>query len=209
MLELVAKVEAVLSDYESGHAKDLLQSPQWTQIRQEAKELATELEIKGQPGISRRVDREYSILADALRNAARESKPPRIKDDLVLYDISKEFLLTLRSIIRFQEEIDRQYRRSQAERQETSETKGLSRRAEIAWKDYQDAIGKGKFSNSPPTDREVWEWLLIHRRKGENMPRFETWQRYIREARNFHGCQKNTPRAGRQFGGSVYLQGKL
>lgn len=208
MVELVGKVEAVLSEYESGHAKDLLQSSRWTEIRQEAKELAMELEIKGQPVAARRVDREYSILADALRNAACENRPPRIKDNLVLYDISKEFLLTLRSLIHFQKEIDRQYRRSQVEEQATSDTPGLSRRAEAAWKDYQDAIGKGKFDNSPPTDREIWEWLLIHRRKGEDLPRFETWQRYIREARKFYGCQKNTPRLGRAFGSSIHLQGE-
>ncbi len=83
---------------------------------------------------------------------------------------------------------------------------GLSARAVRAWMDYQDAIGKGKFINSPPNDREVWEWILCHRRKGENLPKFKTWQRYIREARKFHGCQKNTPRSSREFGGSIATQ---
>ena len=86
---------------------------------------------------------------------------------------------------------------------------GLSARASRAWKDYQDAIGKGKFINSPPNDREVWEWLLYHRCKGEDMPQFETWQRYIREARKFHGCQKNTPRSGREFGKSISLKDRV
>ncbi len=208
MIELVSKMEAVLSEYESGHVKGLLQSPRWTEIRQEVKELSTELELKGQPGSAGRVDREYSLLAEALRNAAGKDQPPRIKEDLILHDISQEFLLTLRSLIRFKEEIDRQYRRRQVEAQKTSDTKGLSRRAEAAWKDYQDAIGKGRFDHSPPTDREAWEWLLSHRRNGEDLPQFETWQRYLREARSFYGFQKNTPRVDRTFGSSIRRQGE-
>jgi hypothetical protein len=209
MNDLADMVEAAMSRYESGHARGLLESPDWLEVRSKAKELSAELEIKGKPVAATRVDREYVRLAEALRDAGAKNPPPKIKDDFALWDMSQEFLLTLRSLSRFQSEIDRQFRRSQVDQQRTSETKGLSRRAEVAWKDYQDAIGKGKFDNSPPTDREVWEWLLVHRRKGENLPHFETWQRYIREARNFHGCQKNTPRAGREFGGSISVQGDL
>lgn len=205
MNDLADMVEASMERYESGHARGLLESPDWFEVRRKTKELSAELEIKGKPLAATRVDREYVRLAETLREAAAKSPPPKIKHDFALWDISQEFLLTLRSLSRFQGEIDRQYRRSQVEEQKPSEIKGLSRRAEIAWKDYQDGIGKGKFANSPPTDREVWEWLLIHRRKGEDLPNFETWQRYIREARKFHGCQKNTPRAGREFGGSISL----
>ena len=79
----------------------------------------------------------------------------------------------------------------------------LSRRVAKVWADFQDAIVKGKFDDSPPKDREVYEWLLIHRRKGEDLPRLPTWQRYLREARKFHGHQKNTPRGGRATGRSI------
>ena len=86
---------------------------------------------------------------------------------------------------------------------EPAQNRQLSRRATKVWADFQDAIVKGKFNDSPPKDREVYDWLLIQRRKGEDLPKFPTWQRYLREARKFHGHQKNTPRRGRATGPSI------
>ncbi|KKM79527.1 hypothetical protein LCGC14_1349010 [marine sediment metagenome] len=86
---------------------------------------------------------------------------------------------------------------------EPAENRQLPRRVAKVWDDFQDAIVKGKFSDSPPKDREVYGWLLIHRRRGEDLPKFTTWQRYLREARKSHGYQKNTPRGGRATGSSI------
>jgi len=44
------------------------------------------------------------------------------------------------------------------------------------------------------TDRDVYDWLCEHE---ENLPSFETWSRYLREARAVCNRQKNTPRKGR------------
>ena len=41
--------------------------------------------------------------------------------------------------------------------------------------------------------------------KALEMPAFETWQRYVRQARQHLGQQKNTPRAGRSRGRSIAL----
>ncbi len=84
-----------------------------------------------------------------------------------------------------------------------AENRQLSHRAAKVWADFQDAIAKGTFNDSPPKDREVYNWLLILRQKGEDLPKFLTWQRYLREARRFYGCQKNTPRGGRATGRSI------
>lgn len=85
-----------------------------------------------------------------------------------------------------------------------SKPKGeLSPRASKVWGDFQDAMAKGKFDKSPPTDKAVFEWLLVHVSRIEEMPKFDTWRRYLRQARKYHGCQKNTPRAGRPMGRSI------
>ena len=83
------------------------------------------------------------------------------------------------------------------------EDRQLPRRSAKVWADFQDAIVKGKFNHSPPRDREVYDWILIHQREGADLPKFPTWQRYLREARKFHGLQKNTSRGGRATGSSI------
>jgi len=52
-----------------------------------------------------------------------------------------------------------------------------------------------------PTDRELYAWLK--RRSEERLPAFETWVRYVRQARQALGEQKNSPRAGRKHGRSI------
>lgn len=79
----------------------------------------------------------------------------------------------------------------------------LSAVVQAAWRQYQTGLARGKFENSPPTDREVYEWVLYQLRLGDQMPGFETWQRYLRKARRLYGCQKNTPRYGRPHGSSI------
>lgn len=67
----------------------------------------------------------------------------------------------------------------------------------FATKQYE---GEG---GGPPTDRGLYAWLK--RRSEERLPAFETWVRYIRQARQALGEQKNSPRVGRQHGTSIVL----
>jgi hypothetical protein len=64
------------------------------------------------------------------------------------------------------------------------------------------------------TDKAVYEWLKWngcheYSSKGDDedgkppLPRFETWQKYIRVMRNKTGTQKNSPRTGRPHGQSI------
>jgi hypothetical protein len=62
-----------------------------------------------------------------------------------------------------------------------------------------------------PTDRVVYEWLNENDpdwRIGDLMdyelPSLQTWIRYVGDARNITGTQKNTPRHGRDGSGSVF-----
>ncbi len=112
MLELASKVEQSLQQYESGHARDLLMSEAWLQVRGGVKHLTTELEIKGKNLSAGRVDREYTQLTEALRYAVKQDNPPKIKDDFMLWDISQEFLCTLRGLSHFQADINRQFHTS-------------------------------------------------------------------------------------------------
>ena len=132
MNDLADRVAAVLADYESGHARRLLESPQWLEVRRQTKELASELEVRGYAVAAGRVDREYTRLADALRSAASKEQPPPIKDDFVLHDISHEFQLTLRALERFRQEIDRQKAR-RYEGEAPVETLPSPGEAQAAW----------------------------------------------------------------------------
>jgi hypothetical protein len=52
------------------------------------------------------------------------------------------------------------------------------------------------------SDREVYEWLEDHYNT-EPLPKFASWDRYLREARAFHDVRKHTPRSGRNTGRSI------
>jgi len=65
----------------------------------------------------------------------------------------------------------------------------------FAMKQYEGEAG------GQPTDRELYAWLK--RRSEERLPAFETWVRYVRQARQALGEQKNSPRGGREHGWSI------
>jgi hypothetical protein len=52
-------------------------------------------------------------------------------------------------------------------------------------------------------DRDVYDWLTEHLDDGEQLPTFETWGRYLREARAAADARKNTSRGGRCAGRSI------
>ena len=81
---------------------------------------------------------------------------------------------------------------------ETTATK-LGSRFEKAYRAYEWAeseLLKGDTTNV--TDQEAWNHLKEHGVEGYTPESFETWRRYVREARNFYKVQKNSPRGGRQ-----------
>lgn len=125
MLELVTNVQEALQQYESRHARDLLTSETWHHIRSGVKRLVSELEIKGKQVAAARVDREYTQLAESLRYAVKQNHFPKIKDDFVLWDVSQEFLCTLRGLCHFQAEIDRQFSQANHSPSVTAESSTL------------------------------------------------------------------------------------
>ena len=47
------------------------------------------------------------------------------------------------------------------------------------------------------TSKQAYEWLRENGPAHYRMPTFQTWNRYVRQARTSRGQQKNTPRGGR------------
>jgi len=115
MDELADMVEAALSEYAAGNARDLLESPIWVDVRRGIKDLVTMLELNGRSATAARVDREYLCLSEALREAASEDPAAKFGSKYALWDMAKEFPLTLRALCRFRGEIDPQYRQKQAD----------------------------------------------------------------------------------------------
>jgi hypothetical protein len=87
--------------------------------------------------------------------------------------------------------------------QEDAQASPLPDRARTAYDQYLRAVPEctGKDGRAP-TDQQCHEWLKAHN-DGDTLPGFDTWQRYVRQARKHLGKQKNAPRAGRSFGRSI------
>jgi hypothetical protein len=80
-------------------------------VRGRSKDVSIDLELRKQPTLAQRVDREYGRLADALRAAAAPDKEDRaVKDSIELWDLWQEFRATLMCLARFDHEIERQYK---------------------------------------------------------------------------------------------------
>jgi hypothetical protein len=52
-------------------------------------------------------------------------------------------------------------------------------------------------------DQEVYDWLKEHLDEDEELPRFDTWKRYLGEARAAYDTRKHNSRAGRESGRSI------
>jgi hypothetical protein len=77
-----------------------------------------------------------------------------------------------------------------------------------AYLEYLDAIAKNPNELNGALDREVYDWVKEHA-DGEPLPAFNTWDRYVRDARKHLGKQKNTPRKGRATGKSVVSEDQI
>jgi len=86
--------------------------------------------------------------------------------------------------------------------------KKLSRSREKAWELYKWALGREP-TLAVKTDAEVFAWLKaksqMAKEEGlEGLPKSpETFERYMRQARAYHNCPKNTPTHHRPVGKSV------
>jgi hypothetical protein len=69
------------------------------------------------------------------------------------------------------------------------------------------ATDPNRLSGAP--DSEVYSSVKEHLEAGERLPSFATWSRYLREAREVHSAQKNTPRSGRPTGKSVVREDQI
>lgn len=87
--------------------------------------------------------------------------------------------------------------------EESAQGARLSDRVKAAYGQYLQAAKEctGK-DGREPTDQQCYDWLSTHN-DGDTLPAFETWQRYLRDARRCLGKQKNAPRAGRSHGQSI------
>jgi hypothetical protein len=75
--------------------------------------------------------------------------------------------------------------------------KGLPKRAQAAHSQYLQAMPRCMGENGRvPSDRQCYDWLKAHN-DGDTLPAFDSWQRYLRQARTILGTQKSAPRAGR------------
>ena len=85
----------------------------------------------------------------------------------------------------------------------------LPERFEDAYEGYKLAAAT---LGGNPTDKQAYEWVQdAVKAKGyseEQLPDFETWQRYLRGARRHYGEQKNSPRYGRT-GRSIVSQADI
>jgi hypothetical protein len=73
----------------------------------------------------------------------------------------------------------------------------IPQRAIKAWDGYTKACEALKDTNSHPTDRAAYDLLvkvLARDDEGEELPRFDSWQRNLREYRQKTGQQKRKPR---------------
>ena len=71
---------------------------------------------------------------------------------------------------------------------------GLGLRFQKAFQSYNMAA---QYLANGASDREVHSWLKENGPEQYDLPEFDTWRRYLRNARSFYKAQKNSPTAGR------------
>jgi hypothetical protein len=80
-----------------------------------------------------------------------------------------------------------------------------------AYQQYQEAIARSRETDGvlskESEDRAVYDWLTEHGE--ERLPKFETWARYVRAARESSDTSKHSPRAGRTTGRSVVKRSEI
>ena len=86
----------------------------------------------------------------------------------------------------------------QGEREPAQEEEKLRPALAKAWSSYH--FGESSLSTmcDQVTDQTVYQWLENNGPKEYALPQFNTWSRYVREARKILGRNKNAPRTGRK-----------
>lgn len=76
-----------------------------------------------------------------------------------------------------------------------------------AYLEFQRAMDQNP---SMKTDRDVYDWLVRHSDSSEELPKFNTWHRYLRAARDHYNDHKRTPRKSKTPSGkSVVRQDEI
>jgi hypothetical protein len=68
-------------------------------------------------------------------------------------------------------------------------------------KAYQQFLWAMEQDRSLKTDQGVYDWLKKHSDEPEELPAFDTWSKYLREARAYHQDHKHTPRSIKKASG--------
>jgi hypothetical protein len=85
---------------------------------------------------------------------------------------------------------------------EQPEGAGLPPSRQKAYSQYLWAV-KENAELDGATDQQVYDWLSEHLEDGEQLPPFNTWSRYVREARSHHNTSKHSSRVDRETGRSI------
>jgi hypothetical protein len=81
--------------------------------------------------------------------------------------------------------------------EEVARAKKLPLSRAKAYAQWQDAV-RQNVALDGASDRKVYDWVAEHLEDGEKLPLFESWTRYLTEARTAHGTNKHTSRARRK-----------
>ena len=98
MRSLPDMVESALAAHAENQALDLARSEDWLQVRDRYAWLSSRLIVNGHEAVAQRVDREYQMLRDALRQAATSPETRKVKDDYALWEAATEFHLTVKHL---------------------------------------------------------------------------------------------------------------
>lgn len=87
-------------------------------------------------------------------------------------------------------------------------TKKLSPSRQKAYGQFLDAVRRNpELANA--TDREVYDAITEQLDRDETVPSFDTWSKYLREARTHHDANKYQRRAGRERGKGIVTRDQI
>lgn len=207
VIDLITHLEKAMLDYNECQLWIFLESNEWKTFQSGCEDLMAFLEFSGHPLTASRI---FQGFTDVIAAAQQSDKDSWLEDSFGVQQKVAALLIRLKAINRSWSQVQANPQIPEVRTKPcVSEHKALSPAVHAAWGGYQTALSRGNFNSSAPTDREVYDWVLIQMRTGDKMPDFDTWQRYIRKARNFYGCQKNTARYGREHGSSIVHRNQL
>jgi hypothetical protein len=74
---------------------------------------------------------------------------------------------------------------------------------EKAYRLFEWAMGQNP---SLKTDREVYDWLSSRSELPDELPSFDSWSKYLRDARDYYDDHKHTPKTTKTAGGKSVVR---